>query len=549
MMDAGEGGSADTASEAVLDETSIRTPAVALRVPQAARRWPTDSGLPVVPLVALATVPLLSSIAAVAYLPALPAIARSYHASAALLGWTVSVPSLVGAAFYPIGGRLGDLYGRRRVLLGLVALFTAGSACVAVFHSDATLILGRAAQAAIGAAAPLSTALVTELVRPERRARVVPLIIGVTGAGFGLGFLGGALVVEDFGLAALSAGLAALGVAAAGAVAATVIPRRTAPARGSVDWLGAVLLCAPIGMLLLALGQAMSWGWSSPQIIVLLIAAPAVLGLSALRQATRRDGLIPTGLLAVRGVPAIYALCVLVGLAQVSLYILLPELLQASPLVGGFRLSTATAGLVLSITCVAFVLGGILSKSLITRLGGHAATASAMAVACCGYATLAIARATLPGTAVLTSITFLGISISLAAVVYGIAQAAPQRTVATALALLETAIAIGSAVGAQLQATVVAQLGTVGGLPTKDAYTAGFTLGAGLAFIASLVALATYRRLAPERRLGVPADLCLSDTRSTGGAAPRHPAGGLVLGRPNPTVDKEEANVERRTAG
>jgi MFS family permease len=496
MTDAGNAGSADTASQAVFDETSVRTPVVALRVPRAARPAPIDAGLPVVPLVALATVPLLSSIAAVAYLPALPAIARSYHASAALLGWTVSVPSLVGAACYPIGGRLGDLYGRRRVLLGMVGLFTAGSACVAAFHSDATLILGRAAQAAIVAAAPLSTALVTEVVGHERRVQVVPRIIGVTGAGFGLGFLGGALVVEHLGLAALSAGLAALGVAAAGAVAATVQPGRTAPASGGVDWLGALLLCAPIGMLLLALGHAMSWGWSSPQIIALLIAALAVLILFARRHATGRAGLIPSGLFAGREVPRIYALCVLVGLAQVSLYILLPELLQASPLTGGFSLSTATAGLILSITCLAFVLGGILSRAVISRLGVHAATAAAMAVAFCGYATLAIARATIPATAVLASITFLGISISIAAVVYGIAQAAPPRTVATALALLETAIAIGSAVGAQLQASVVAQVGAVGGLPLKDAYTAGFTLGAGLALTASLVALATYRRVA-----------------------------------------------------
>jgi MFS family permease len=493
MMDAGDAGSADTASESVFDELSVGTPEIALPMPRTESPEPADAGLPIAPLVALATVPLLSSIAAVAYLPALPAIARSYHASAALLGWTVSVPSLVGAACYPIGGRLGDLYGRRRVLLGLVGLFTAGSACVAAFHSDATLILGRAAQAAIVAAAPLSTALVTDLVGHERRVQVVPRIIGVTGAGFGLGFLGGALVVEHLGLTALSAGLAALGVAAAGVVAATVHRARTAPASGGVDWLGAVLLCAPVGMLLLALGQATSWGWSSPQIIALLIAAPTVLALLAIRHRTGRDGLIPRGLLAGREVPGIYALCVLVGLGQVSLYILLPELLQASPLAGGFSLSTATAGLVLSITCLAFVLGGILSKDVITRLGVHAATAAAMAVACGGYATLAIARATVAGTAVLASITFLGISISIAAVVYGIAQAAPPRIVATALALLETAIAIGSAIGAQLQATVVTQVGTVGGLPTKHAYTAGFTLGAGLAVTASLVALATWR--------------------------------------------------------
>jgi predicted MFS family arabinose efflux permease len=279
-------------------------------------------------------------------------------------------------------------------------------------------------------------------------------------------------------------------------VAAKVHPSRASPPSGGVDWLGAVLLCAPIGMLLLVLGQAMSWGWSSPQIIALLIGAPAVLGLFAIRQATGRGGLIPPGLLACREVPAIYALCVLVGSAQVSLYILLPEFLQGSPLVGGFTLSTAATGLVLSITCLAFVLGGILSKSVIVRLGVPAATAAAMALACCGYATLAIARATVPGIAVLASITFLGISISIAAVVYGIAQAAPSRTVATALALLESAIAIGSAVGAQLLATVVAQVGAVGGLPTKDAYTAGFALAAALALTASLVAVATCRRLA-----------------------------------------------------
>jgi MFS family permease len=386
------------------------------------------------------------------------------------------------------------------VLLGLVGVFTTGSICLAVFHSDATLLIGRGAQAAIVAAAPLSTALVTELVGPERRAQVVPRIVAITGAGFGLGFLGGALVVEHLSLAALSAGLAALGVIAAVAVAVTVHPAGTTLRSGRVDWLGAFLLCAPIGMLLLALGQAVSWGWSSPTIIALLIAAPALLGLFAIRQATRTDGLIPPGVLAQPDIAAVYLLCLVVGLAQVGLYILLPELLQAPPIAGGFSLSPGTAGLVLSITLLAFVLGGILSKSVITRLGVPAATASAMALACCGYATLAIVRATIPGTAVLADVTFLGISIAIAAVVYGIAQAVPQRTVGTALALLETAIAIGSAIGAQLLATVVAQVGTIGGLPTKDAYTAGFMLAAGLALTATFVALGTYRRLSRRGR-------------------------------------------------
>ena len=76
MIDAGNEAIADTAPDAVLDETPVRTPVITLRVPQKARPGLTDMRLPIVPLVALASVPLVGSIAATAYLPALPAIAR-----------------------------------------------------------------------------------------------------------------------------------------------------------------------------------------------------------------------------------------------------------------------------------------------------------------------------------------------------------------------------------------------------------------------------------------------------------------------------------------
>jgi MFS family permease len=495
MTDAGSGRSLDAGSALLLDEAVTRTPAIGLSAPEAVRSGALRTRLPVVPLAVLATVPLLSSIVSVAYLPALPAIARSYHASAALLGWSVSVPALVGAAGFPLGGKLGDLYGRRRVLLALLGLFTAGSACLVVFHSDATLLIGRSAQAATTAAAPLSVALITELVGIQRRAEVLPRIVAIVGAGFGLGFLGSTLVVEHLGLSALSAGLAALGAIVIAAVVAIVRTPRTARRQGRVDWIGAVLLCAPIGMLLLALGQAASWGWSSRQIIALLVGAPLLLILFAIRQRTAADPMIPPGLLARREAPVTYVLAMLVGLALVSLYILLPELLEASASVGGFALPASEAGLVLAITSLAFLLGGIVGKALITRLGVPRATAAAMALAVCGYAALAIERATVPATAVSASVTFLGISLGIAAVTYGIAQAAAPSTVATALALTETAIAIGNAVGAQLLATVVAHVGTVGGLPSHDAYTAGFGVAAALALCASLAGVAAARVL------------------------------------------------------
>jgi MFS family permease len=446
--------------------------------------------LPLVPLVALASVALLDSLVSVVYLPALPAIAHSYHASPALLGWSVSVPALVGGAAYPLGGRIGDLYGRRPVVLALLGMFVAGSACLAFFHSSATLLLGRSAQGGLAAAAPLSVALATELVGPERRAQVLPPIVAVVGAGFGVGFLGGAIAVEKLGLAGMSAALAGLGVAGIAVIWLLVQPPRQEREAGGVDWAGALLLCTSVGLLLLALGQASSWGWSSPQIVALLIGAAALLVAFAVRQATATDPLIPRVLLARRRIPVIWAVTLCVALALVAVYVLVPELLEAPAALGGLGLTPTQAGFVLLAPSAAYLLGGVITAATIARTGVAAATAAGMTLAVTGYVGLAATRGTVAATAAFASVTFLGTSVAIAAVSYGTAQLSAPRTVATALSLNTMVIAIGNAIAAQLLATVVAHVGTVGGLPTHDAYTVGFLLGAGLSVAAVLAALA-----------------------------------------------------------
>jgi MFS family permease len=469
----------------VSNVTIVTAPAPDAPTPDALERR-----LPLVPLVALASVALLDSLVSVVYLPALPAIARSYHASAALLGWSLSIPALVGGAAYPLGGRLGDLYGRRPVVLALLGLFVAGSACLAVFHSDASLLIGRSAQGGLAAATPLSVALATELVGPERRAHVLPPIVAVVGAGFGVGFLGGAVAVDKLGLEGMSAALAGLGAAGIAVIWLLVRPPRREAEAGGVDWTGALLLCTSVGMLLLALGQASSWGWSSPQILGLLIGAAVLLLAFAVRQATATDALIPRDLLARRPVPVIWVVTLCVALALVGVYVLVPELLESPASLGGLGLSPTQAGIVLLAPSAAYLLGGVITAATIARTGVALATAAGMVLSLCGYAGLAATRGTVAATAAFASVTFLGTSVAIAAVSYGTAQAAPPRTVATALALNTMVIAIGNAIAVQLLAAVVTHVGTVGGLPTHDAYTAGFLLGAGLSLVAIVAAVA-----------------------------------------------------------
>jgi predicted MFS family arabinose efflux permease len=266
-----------------------------------------------------------------------------------------------------------------------------------------------------------------------------------------------------------------------------------------VDWVGLLLLCTAVAMLLLALGQGSSWGWSSPRILALLICAPFLLCAFAIRQATASEPLIPRELLARGQIPLIWCISLCVALALVGVYVLVPELLQAPAALGGLGLSPTQAGLVMLVPSAAYLLGGVIGTAAIPRIGVSATTAAGMLLSLCGYIGLAVVRATVPATAVFASVAFLGTSLAIAAVSYGTAQAAGASTVATALALNTMVISIGNAIAAQLLATVVGNVGTVGGLPTHDAYTAGFVLGAGLSAVAALAAVAAVRALSRLR--------------------------------------------------
>src|SRR5215471_9539573 len=127
---------------------------------------------------------------------ALPTIRTDLHASISTLGWTISAYSLAYAALILTGTALGDRFGRRRVFLAGIALFTLASAACALSHDVSSLIAARAVQGAGGGiATPLSLALISEAYPLSRRGMVVGVWGAITGIAVGLGpVVGGAIV-------------------------------------------------------------------------------------------------------------------------------------------------------------------------------------------------------------------------------------------------------------------------------------------------------------------------------------------------------------------
>jgi EmrB/QacA subfamily drug resistance transporter len=211
---------------------------------------------------------------------ALPSIQKDLGATVSGLEWTVNAYTLAFAVLLVTGGRLGDLFGRRRMFLFGVVTFAASSAFIGFSQSEAWLVAGRAVQG-IGAAfmMPGTLSIISNAFPPEERGRAIGTWAGVSALALAIGPVVGGFLVESVSWQSIFF----LNVPVAiGAVAVTLFATResrdeTAPP--TVDFPGVATLTVGLSALVLALVEANSWGWGSARIVGLL--ATAAIGLTA----------------------------------------------------------------------------------------------------------------------------------------------------------------------------------------------------------------------------------------------------------------------------
>jgi EmrB/QacA subfamily drug resistance transporter len=221
---------------------------------------------------------------------ALPSIQRDLDATISGLEWTVNAYTLTFAVLLVTGGRLGDLYGRKRIFLSGVVLFALSSGFIGFAQSDAWLVTGRAIQG-IGAAMmmPGTLSIISNTFPPEERGKAIGTWAGVSGLALAIGPLIGGFLVENVSWQSIF--FVNLPVAALCVVVTLFATResRDETVRASIDIPGVVTITAALAALVLALVEANTWGWSSAQVIGLL--AFSVIGFAAFGVVERR---VPT---------------------------------------------------------------------------------------------------------------------------------------------------------------------------------------------------------------------------------------------------------------
>ncbi|HSV36608.1 MAG TPA: MFS transporter [Ramlibacter sp.] len=308
------------------------------------------------------------------------------HVGSTGVGWAVTSYLLVGAICAALCGRLGDLLGRRFMMLVVLCISAAGSLVSATMPTLAGLVVGCALQGTSSALMPLSIGLARENL-PEQR---VPVALGVLSCsamfGAGVTYLLGGMVVEHYdasGGFVLKIVLAALTFAAV----ALIVPRPSQPPSSlkGVDLLRGVLFAPALALALICLELRRTWGWGDARILGGFVAAALLMAYWVRHQAAQARPLIDVRMLVRPRIALTNLAMIFMALGAIQLAQTLSLMLQQPVWTGvGFGLSPSAMGWVLlplnALTLVASPLSGLCGQRIgmqrVAALGASACLAA-----------------------------------------------------------------------------------------------------------------------------------------------------------------------------
>ncbi|WP_030571604.1 MFS transporter [Streptomyces aureocirculatus] len=259
--------------------------------------------------------------------------------------WVMTSTLLAGAVSTPIMGRLGDLFGKRRMLLTSLAVMVVGSLVCAFTDDLLVMIVGRALQGFAMGAIPLGIGLMRDELPREKLGSAMALMSSSIGVGGGLALPAAALVAQHTDWHALFFGAAGLGVLAM-ALIVFFVPESPLRAQGTFDVLGALGLSAGLVLFLLPITKGSDWGWGSGLTLGLFAAAAVVLVLWGVMELRLTAPLVDLRTTARREVLLTNLASIMVGVALYAISLVLPQLLQLPASTGyGLGQSMVVAGL------------------------------------------------------------------------------------------------------------------------------------------------------------------------------------------------------------
>jgi len=437
-------------------------------------------------------------------IPALPTLQRELHTTTTWVTWVLTVLLLVASVSTPILGKLGDQYGKERLLVISLALFFVGCVGAAAAWNIWALIFFRAFQGLGAALFPLSFGIIRDEFPPEKVGVGIGLISAVFGVGGGLGIVLSGLIVDNLSWRWLFI-FGAIPVAIAAVLVHRFVPESPIKTPSRVDYIGATLLSVGLIFLLLALTEGESWGWSSARVTGLFLGAAVFLALWVVAELRVTEPMVDMHVFVQRQVLFTNICALITGFAMFGTFVLIPNFVETprglaadtAGLVGyGFNASATKAGLYLLPSSITLLFAGPAAGVIGRRIGSKWPLAAGMLLSGISAAMLALWNSQTWEILLALAVLGIGVGFAFAAMATLITQAVRPTETGVATGMNTVMRTVGGVIGGEIGAAILtAHLIPGTTVPSLHGYEVAFAIAAAAAFVGVVAAvLVTPRR-------------------------------------------------------
>lgn len=406
--------------------------------------------------------------------PVLPTLQAGLHTSQNAVTWVLTAYLLSASVCTPIVGRLGDMWGKERLLAVALGALVVGCAISAVATSLPLMLAGRAVQGVGGGVLPLSFGIIRDEYPAEKVGGAVGVITAIIAAGSGVGLVIAGPIVKALDYHWLF-WFPAMMLLAATVAAKIAVPPSPVRMPGRVNVPAALLLSAWLVALLIAVSEAPQWGWGSGRVLGLIAAG---LVLAAVWVGVELRASAPLIDMRMMRMPVVWSLNLVAFLFGFGMYAVmgfLPEFLQTSPAAGyGFGLSVTGSGLLLLPQCAVMFVVGVWSGPLAIRYGGRFVLMVGSLVSIVPFLLLVFANHHQWEILIASALLGGGFGLAFTAMSALIVGGVPPEQTGVASGMNANIRTIGGSIGAAVMSSIVTATVHHGSLPTAKGYDHGF---------------------------------------------------------------------------
>jgi EmrB/QacA subfamily drug resistance transporter len=421
--------------------------------------------------------------------PALPDIQRNLHTSVNGVSWVLTAYLLSASIATPVLGRLGDMYGKARLLVVVLVLLCVATVVSALATTLSVMIAGRVVQGAAGGIFPLAFGIIRDEFPRERVAGAVGVMSALLGVGGGAGVVLAGPIVQNLSIHYLFWFPLVLLVPATIAVH-LFVPESPVRVPGRVNWRGAALMSGGLAAVLLAVSEAPVWGWLSAKAVIVFVVGIVLLVAWVRSESRSPNPLVDMRMMRIRGVWTTNSVAALLGFGMYASFILLPEYVETPTRAGyGFGASVSGAGLFLVPSTIAMLLAGAQTGRLEKRFGSKPPLLAGAALTCAAYVLLAVGRTERWEIYLAALLLGAGIGFAFASMVNLIIENVGPTETGVATGMNTVTRTVGGAFGGAAVASILASTIGAGGYPSADGFTIAFAscaLALALGFVAGL---------------------------------------------------------------